>query len=161
MNFWPDTYGHKPHCMWCCYDVLFCILAYIRLHSTWEWWFFWYIGHKPISYVLCIWFHSLGVDLGAHNWWDVCVECEIWGTWVFDVCVKREALEHMSIWCLCWARSSRAHEYLMFVLREKFWSTWVFDVFVEREDLEHMSYEKIRIGSVGHHPWRLPICCWA
>ena len=39
---------------------------------------------------------------------------ELWSTWVFDVCVEREALEHTSVY-IC----------------------------VEREALEHMSYENI------------------
>ena len=83
-NFWRDTYGHMPHCLWCCFDVLFCILG-IRPHCTWEWWFVWYIGHKPVSYVLCIWFYVSGVDRETNNWWDGCVECKLWSTWVFDV----------------------------------------------------------------------------
>ena len=114
-NLLLDTYGNKSHCMWCCFDFLFCILG-IRPHCTWELWFVWYIGRKPNVYVLCIWFHVLGVDPKAHNWWDICVDHELWGTWVFDVCVEWKALEHMSIWCLCWVRSSRAHEYFIFLL---------------------------------------------
>ena len=156
-NFWPDTYGHKSHCMWCCFVILFCILG-IRPHCTWEWWFVWYIGRKPNAHVLCIWVHVLGVDPEAHNWWDVCV---VW-----------EALKKMSIWCLCWARGSGAHEYLMFVLIERLWSTWVFDVCVEQEALEHMSIYivlsmklwstwKIKIESFGHNTWSLPSWCWA
>ena len=39
---------------------------------------------------------------------------ELWRTWVFDVCVEQEALEHMNVY-----------------------------IFVKREALEHMSYENI------------------
>ena len=53
-----------------------------------------------------VWFHVLGVDPEAHNWWDV----------------------------LCWARSSRAHEYLMFLLSKNLWNIWMF-IFVLSENL--------------------------
>ena len=51
LNFLPNTYGHKSHCMWCCFDIVFYILL-IRPHYTWEWLFVWYIGCKPNAYVL-------------------------------------------------------------------------------------------------------------
>ena len=90
LNFWPNTYGHKPHFLWCYFEVLFGILG-LGPHCTWAWWFFLYIWHNPIAYVIYIWFHVLGMDPEAHNSWDV----------------------------LCCARSSGAHGYLMFLLSEK------------------------------------------
>ena len=39
---------------------------------------------------------------------------EIWSTWLFDVCVEQEAMDHLSVY-IC----------------------------VEREDMEHMSYENL------------------
>ena len=131
--------GHKTHCLWCCFDVLFCILG-IRPHYTWEWWFVWYIGRNPITYVLYKWFHVLGVDLEAPNWWDVCVAREalehmsmwcfvlsekLWNTWVFKVCVERDSLECMTILNICVEREASKHMiYETFVWRRKLWSTW-------------------------------------
>ena len=55
----------------------------LRHHCIWTWWFFWYIGHKPITYDIYIY---------------VCL-CWAWSLkHMIDemFCVEREALEHMS-----------------------------------------------------------------
>ena len=69
---------------------------------------------------------------------------ELWSTWVFDVCVEREAMENMIVY-ICVER-----EYLEQMSYE--------NAFVEHEALKHM---KEKIGSVGHKPWSLPNWGWA
>ena len=62
-----------------------------------------------------VWFYVLGVDLEAHDWWDVLCWARSSGAHEYlNVCVEREALEHISV-CVCF----------------------------EREALEHMSYENL------------------
>ena len=99
-----DILGQRPHCIW-------------------TWWFVWYIGCNPITYVLCM------------------ISCV--GAWTLKhiidemFCVERGALEHMGIWCLCWVRSSGAWVFI-FVLSEKIWNTRYENICVEREALKHM-----------------------
>ena len=56
------TMGTSPiahELLWC----LYCISG-IRPHCTWVWWFFRYIGCKPMHmfYLACMWFYMLGMD---------------------------------------------------------------------------------------------------
>ena len=109
----------------------------------------------------------------AHEYLMFVLSDKLWSTWVLDVCVEWEALENMSIWCLCWARSSGAQVFdvfverealehmsiLMFVLSEKLYSTWVMKPLCWPWISE--AHKKIRIGSVSHKPWGIPSWCWA
>ena len=70
----------------------------LRPHYTRTWWFLWYIGHNPIADVL-----YMILCLGRRPLKHIIDE-------IF--CVEWGALEHMGIWCLCWARSSGAHKCL-------------------------------------------------
>ena len=93
-------------------------------HYIWTWWFVLYIGRKTIIddiYML--------VYVGRGPWSTWLMRCfvlskELWNTWVIDE--------------LCWARSSRAHEYLPLC-----WAR------------SSGTHENI-IGSVVHKPWSLP-----
>ena len=54
------------------------------------------------------------MSFGAHGYLMFVLSKKLWRTWVFDVFVERQALEHMSVY-----------------------------IFVEREASEHMSYENL------------------
>ena len=110
------------------YDValmfIFCILGIIP-HCTWEWWFIIYNAHNPMHmfYLEYMWLNVLVVDpeehdwwvfvlsviSGAHEWFDVCVECELWITWLFLCLCWAPALEHMSYEIFVLSTSFEAH----------------------------------------------------
>ena len=87
---------------WCLMIVMIILMFIVmmgqRPHCIWTWWFFLYIGCKPI------------ID---NIYMLVGVECGPWSTWLMRCFVLSGKL--CSAWViddLCWARSSGAHEYL-------------------------------------------------
>ena len=91
LNFGPNTYRLEP----INYDVI--LMFYIlgqRLHCIWTWWFFLYIGHKPIIDDICICLFVMGVDREVHDWQDL----------------------------LCWVRSSRTLDWFINCVEHKLWS---------------------------------------
>ena len=105
---WPNTYGNKPHWLWCYFDVFFIYIgSKTQLHMNLI--IFLYIECKPIIDDIYICLFVLGMDPEAHDWWD-CVE---WG-----------ALEHLSDWWFVLSENLWNAWVLTGVLSEKLWYTW-------------------------------------
>ena len=78
---------------------MFIVILGRRPHCIWTWWFVLYIGNKPIIEDIYMCVFVLGMDPEAHDWWDVFCWAMSYGAHEYlNVCVEREAMEHMSVY---------------------------------------------------------------